>query len=277
MKRRSVITLGGATVGITAISGCLDRLTTGDQNKPESNTSTQDTTDDVETSTSKSTKALPPGVTQSGVEDAHALVTSHHNSLESESFMLESSDRRTRYENETIVDQGVRQATVEVAPDGEQFFGAYQHQNPGSDYHFRPRFESDTEWWANRDTVVYRPSTGDKRTVKRSNSPERLTWYTKRKSLEALLSDATLVSDESTAGKDRYWLQRTFDHDSIDASNGYVSSKITAIVNIDGTFDRARLVYLWNRSEGEQYLTRDFRFRNVGETTVERPDWADDV
>ncbi|WP_440010319.1 DUF7537 family lipoprotein [Halomicrococcus sp. SG-WS-1] len=247
------------------VAGCVGGPTGGTTTAPT--TDTTDAADATETTTATTLDPanadLPPGVDESGVENASALVAAHEDALAGTGYEFEYRLQR-RYDDETTT---VRQHGAATA--GLSSFVAKATVDGEA-----PITTSAT--WANESVVLRHYETNEGEQYKkqtRTDEPQRETesLVTKATVLRSLLASGefsvatvervgdrtltTLRADEYS-GDGHFQDVETFDATVVVDASGRVHEFTRTVETDDGH----------RRSE--------FEITSLGPTTVERPDWA---
>lgn len=213
---------------------------------------------------------FPPGMNESGVTDPLALTEAHRQTLENASYTSTSTVTFQR-PNGTLVTTTT--TASRVASGGESFYvastqtGSNESRPLGVD-HFR------TEAWANETSAVvadtFRSEEPTYRQVTRDDlqmSPDT-NWELLYSAVGSM--DTTYVGQVERAGTTLHKVVSTSPGDEAVEGQSY---DFSALVDSDGV---VRALQMTQRSTlgGEPVLvTRTFRITQVGDTTVERPDW----
>lgn len=213
---------------------------------------------------------FPPGVNESGVTDPLALTEAHRQTLENASYTSTSTVTFQR-PNGTLVTTTT--TTSRVASGGESFYVASTGSQPNASRplgvdHLR------TEAWANETSAVvantFRSEEPTYRQVAREDAPMSpdTNWELLYSAFGTV--DTTYVGQVDRGGTTLHKVVSTSSGDEAVAGQSY---DFSALVDSDGV---VRAFQMTQRStlQGEPVLvTRTFRITQVGDTTVERPDW----
>lgn len=234
------------------------------------------------TTTASDAHTLPPGTNGSGVADADALVAAHRESLNRTSFAFQFS------------------ANVSVGPAVQWTVqrGSVERGLSPLAIHSTSlrRFDDDTtevgtDLWANATDVVVRyrgEGDADLRRYNRSGEAVEAydeTWdHLPRADLDSQVTQGWLVELALTVGD--YRLARTERRDgrlfatfrateSVAAAD-YTDLNATVVVDGEGRVHAAELAASAEGAD-ETHLRYEFELTDVGDATVERPDWVDEA
>lgn len=216
----------------------------------------------------------PPGVDDGNVTDASELVRSHTDELRAGSFTVHAKTTRELPNADYRI---VSEFTYHVDT-GEPFRARLDVQrsargDPPDDATPVP----DMEMWRAGETTYVRTSTANGtryRSVDLINSSLTMNDVTNRQLVARLNNrENATVTSVTRDGETHTRVSAT-----VDPSGLVQESNITLIATSSGLVQRitaTRVVRF--PSSGEQTVTSDVRFRDVGNTTVERPDWYDEA
>jgi hypothetical protein len=213
----------------------------------------------------------PPGLAEGNVTDANALVEAHTNALETQSFTVETTTEIEEPNGELDVRI---ERTYRVEPSGTTEGRLVSDTTLGDD---PPERYADgnvsTELDAYRDgNVTYvRSVRGDNVTYRRTDlfdSPVTLGTILQRRTVNALSERRNATVRSVTTDDERRYRIHAHLNDSQFRTNAVVNLTVTpdGLVR-DLTFRRTVAV------RNAKRITTHVRFRDVGGTTVERPDW----
>lgn len=222
---------------------------------------------------------VAPGVTESGIEDSDALIRAHGDYLENHSFTVIRTETITT-ENGTVLEE--RRTRTAVA----EGFSAYRFElnhSRGNESLLDATYYFDGErgWQARR--------TDGGREVESfsAESPfgEFVTRSTQTDRLRPVLESFTTTVSGTTGlnGKTLYYVRSTDFHNQ----HGFLGprqhvselqyAEFSASIDSEGFVHEYRLLQRGPGNATGETLTveRRVRYTDVGETTVERPEWAE--
>jgi hypothetical protein len=254
----------------------------GGQSDEANATTAQATTEQAapaETTTSKSGDSLPPGVNESGVENASALVAAHRDSLADTGFSFEF---RANVSAGPASQWTVQRGTVQANASPLSVRSTSVRDLDGQTTTFA------TDLWADDDSVAARHSRGNQTELRRYNrSGDNVGVYDEswahlpRADLESQVTLSWLVELALTVGE--YDLDRVEERDgdrvavlrATDpvAATNFTDLNATIVANSEG---QVRLLSLTATAEDDA-ATRihyEFQLTEVGSVDVNRPEWV---
>ncbi|PSP87188.1 hypothetical protein BRC90_11105 [Halobacteriales archaeon QS_4_69_34] len=249
-----------ALVALLVLAGCGQPFGSGGTDAPVADGASGDAT--------VASDDLPPGVSETGVENATALLAAHRAALVESGF--ESAARRNgtaRRDSETVAfDEGQR---VVAAPGAETYSSRVVMSGPGTAY----------EFWSNGSVELVRAQIGGTTRYRRGSgrSAGALTSVGLLGS-SVVGGNYTPTSVEGSGDGRRITLQaRTLDEPSrvLPANATDVSGYASTLV-LDGEGRVRSLETVANYTIGGREARFELRYalRQVGGVTVERPDWV---
>jgi hypothetical protein len=223
---------------------------------------------------------VAPGLSETGIEDSDALTDAHGDFLENTSFTVITTET-VAHENGTVLEERRSRTAVES---GFSAYEAERYASTGNES--RPDvalyFDGETGWSARQ--------TDDGRVVESFSAESPLSEYVTRStqtdSLRPVLDSFTTTVSGGTElnGKTLYYVQSTDFHNRY----GYLGprqhvsklqyAEFSGSVDSEGFVHEYRLIQRGPGNEIGETLTveRRVRYTDVGETTVERPEWAEE-
>lgn len=231
------------------------------------------------TTTASPDDALPPGVNQSGVEDAAALVAAHRSSLNESGFSFEF---RSNVSVGPASQWTVQRGTVEAG-----LSPLVIHSTSVRKLDETTTFATDL--WADDDTVVVQHSRENKTELRRYNRsgdnvgvPDESWAHLPRADLDSQVTQSWLLELALTVGK--FDLDRTERRDGrrvavlratepVAAAN-FTDLNATLVVDSEG---RVHSLSLTATAEGDTdtRIHYEFELTEVGSVEVERPQWVE--
>ncbi|MUV87201.1 hypothetical protein GJ631_11655 [Natronomonas sp. CBA1123] len=223
---------------------------------------------------------VAPGVTESGIEDSDAMIRAHGDYLENHSFTVRRTETVTT-ENGTVIEE--RRTRTAVA----EGFSAYRFElnhSRGNESLLDVTYYFDGErgWQASW--------TDNGREVESFSAENRLSEFVTRSTqtdrLRPILESFTTTVSGSTElnGKTLYYVRSTDFHNRYGFLGPRQPVAELQYAEFSASVDSERFVHeyrLLQRGPGNatgETLTveRRVRYTDVGETTVERPEWAEE-
>lgn len=219
---------------------------------------------------------LAPGLSADGVTDPFALAQAHHRVLRNASYTVTAQSTH-RYGNGTLV--GTSSTTTAVAADGERTvrtYGTFRNTSAQSAVTQYERLA-----WSNGTLSLTAVRFGDGEvTYDRSEDSAALPrnadtdWETIYAAFSA--ANTTVVGEVEDDGRTLYRVVAT----DVRADSAYVDDRpftMTALVDERGVVHSLVVAHPTTYEGTPAFVTQQIRVTNVGNTTVEQPDWYDDA
>lgn len=215
---------------------------------------------------------FPPGLNESGVTDPLALTDAHRETLENTSYtMLVTSSIRAP--NGTVFSQGTTTHRIAAGGDSYVTISAQMSENATEAFGF-DRYH--LEVWANgTDAVVARDYPGNETSYEvlgRSDAPMPPTTGWERLYSAFGMVNTTYVGEVERNGTTLHKVVSTGTGATDDAIAGGTPD-YTALIDSDGVVRSFRATQHSTYQGQPVVITRTMRFTEIGDTTVERPDW----
>lgn len=215
---------------------------------------------------------FPPGLSEEGVTDPLALAEAHQQALDNESYTM-STTFAYRTLNGTVLGQGA--TATRVAPGGESYYSVTSQRNENAS----ETLEGDTydiEVWANETGAAVARNVPDSEITyelqDRSNAPmsPNSQWETLYSAFAT--TNTTLVGEVERDGTTLYKIASTSPTDEAVAGQ---TSDFTALVDADGVVRSFQMTQRTTIDDEQATFTTTFHVTQIGNTTVEQPDWYD--
>lgn len=221
---------------------------------------------------------IAPGLSETGIEDPDTLTRAHGDYLKNHSYTIVTTETITD-ENGSVINERRTRATVTSG------FGAYYfEQYDSTDNETRPTlalyFDGGTGWYARQ--------RADGREIGTFSSDDPWADFVSRSSevdpLRSIMdSFSTTVSGQGELnGKTLYYVQSTDFHDRYlgprQVTDDLQYADFSANVDSEGVVHEYELTQTGTENRTGDTLTskRRVQYINLGETTVKRPEWADE-
>ncbi|WP_435360192.1 hypothetical protein [Haloarchaeobius sp. DFWS5] len=215
---------------------------------------------------------LPPGVTQSGLDDPTALVAAHEETLNSDGFVLRG------YFERNISDAGYRNTTIHatVGPGGEPFEVETQQtlsrsgkQNETATQHVSSHI------WGNASTILQQVTVGDatktgqKQRLSPARSPTRAPQY------ETYLTVGNPnLTVEKVVERDGHTFTTLVTDETIEADNGVTVNLSTRFVVDERGIVHEAVIDTEADGVSDHH---EYRIVELGPDTPDAPTWTDNV
>lgn len=226
--------------------------------------------------TGNDTATLAPGLSTDGVTDPFALAQAHHRVLRNASYTVTTQSTH-RYGNGTLV--GTLSTTTAVAADGERTVRSYGTFRNASAQSAVTQYERLA--WSNGTLSLTAVRFGDgeveydrgegSAALPRSADTD---WETIYAAFNA--ANTTVVGEVEDDGRTLYRVVAT----DVRADSTYVDDQpftMTALVDERGVVHSLVVTHPTSYEGTPAFVTQQIRVTNVGNTTVEQPDWYDDA
>ncbi|WP_123535608.1 DUF7537 family lipoprotein [Halosimplex salinum] len=240
-----------SVVSIVVLAGCGSVLD-GDTDLNR-DTSTETLTPAPVPQMTETPVPLPPGVTDSGVRDTDALLDAHQSLLETQSYTLRVRLRvdETRYTRFIRVETPTRYYSHDVLGGND---GNVTQFASGPFIYVRTAYAGITRY--------------DR--LDNTRPPESRTVRLSRQFLQ--VGDA-VVSETTVDGRLAFVIRGNYS--TLPEMERIRNVSIRAVVEPTGLVRSMNASYVRTGRTGPATVTRSFAYDDVGETTVERPDWVE--
>ena len=275
---------GTTDAELSAAANPLQETTTAEQSAGglAQETTTADSLQET-TTANDSANDLPPGVNETGLEDASELVDAHQAALNESGFAFEFRA------NVTV--GPASQRTVQCGTVEAGLSPLVVNSTSERDLGDGPTTVA-TDLWANRTTTAVRYDRDGHTRVRQFNrSGEELgvpdeTWaHLPRADLDSQVTNAWLLELALNAGE--FELDRVENRDGervavlrateASAAANLTDLDATVVVDMDGRVHHISLTAAYEGDEANTSIEYEFELTEVGNVTVERPGWADAV
>ncbi|AZH23877.1 DUF7537 family lipoprotein [Haloplanus aerogenes] len=217
-----------------------------------------------------SQSAPPPGLDDDAVTDANALVRAHTTALESQSFTIHATTTSRPTDADYRV---VTNRTWRVDPTGTIRGSVVSTSNAVGDAPARYARRPDERASWREGTTTYRRVDADGnatyRRVDLFNSSVKLSAAIQRQTLYRLNTrTAATVTPVLRDGARRYRIDAELNDTAVTTN-----ASMTLLVDTNGIVRTMRTTRTVRYRSGTRVVTRTVRIEDVGNTTVERPDW----
>jgi hypothetical protein len=212
----------------------------------------------------------PAGLSMETVTDARSLAASHRERLDSHSHTIDYQ-RTLRYDNGTVFSR-----TNETHRIGSNGTASYETDIDGTKPLFLGRQPGSVQSWSNESVTVSVISTNESTTYQRQRNRLRRATFDDVYALYTSF-DLTVTGRTGTGDETRFHLaSRAPTESGIGVgSNTSRNTTLTAAVDGDGVLRHYSLTYTATFDNRTLQATETLRVRDVGETTVPRPEWVD--
>lgn len=223
------------------------------------------------------TTGLPPGVTADGVTDSLALADAHQRALQNTSYTI-STTHEYRWPNGTLIGHGT--TTSQVAPERASFYTVTSQTYRNATRTMGVEHAEIARWGDEEGLLIARDLPDrpieyrERSTDGRSPGPET-GWDTVYTAFDSV--NTTVPTQVERNGTTLYKVVTASQPEPASVYSDDATYSAVAFVDSDGivrTFQQTRRTTYDDRPA---ILTRTIHVTEVGDTTVERPSWADDA
>ncbi|NHN47511.1 hypothetical protein G9464_07870 [Halostella sp. JP-L12] len=253
----------GLVVVMVALAGCGGVLG-GDDGDGEETLANGTVGNDTAANGTGGDAAYPPGVTESGLEDAAALANAHNESLSGEAYQLNVTQRqRIEQSGQNVTSAAERSIRV----DGEGTFlvdatSARVNQTV----------------WGNQSTAVSRIESGNDTSYQRMDPAQLRQQLSGHVLLRGYLEGGNYAVESTSDGQVTLTADEWQGSDAVPLDGENVSAyESTVVVSEDGRVQEMTVHIESSRNDASMAMDVDFALDDDGDVTVERPEWVDEA
>ena len=243
---------GFGSLGVIGLAGCVDESNTSENSDPDDGTENE--AEDI---------GFPPGVSESGIDDAAALVDAHRSAVLEASFTYESVERYRE------TDEATGESTTRVMDSVEIWAEPDAERVAKVDYEGPLGGEVDEGVYVGGD----RSATTDGGPVPESAEEVIETAFGSTSAVENVAGEyvGTKTPDDVPVHEISVTeIGMVLAGDDPDDEEG------TVLIDEDGRIHRFRITQTAEQEDARSAVEIEFEFSEFGTTTVEEPEWVDE-